>query len=106
MATPTFFGDHSGRMRPLTGNPLISYPACGTLCISIRPLAPTKRIFASGLAALMALAMETAGKICPPVPPPLMMTFMLSLIFVLCFNVQNYKFFVGYSPSEGIFFPF
>jgi hypothetical protein len=45
---------------------------------------------ASGYFALMALAIDTAGKMCPPVPPPLMMTlnslFIVVSISLVCKN--------------------
>ena len=72
------------RSKPQIGNPLISYPAAGTRCISILPRAPTKRIFASGRFALIALAIDIAGKICPPVPPPLMI--ILSSFSIILFS--------------------
>ena len=83
-ATPMFDSDHNGRLKPRTGSPTISYPAAGTRCISILPSAPTKSIFASGRFAFIALAIDTAGKICPPVPPPLTMT-LNSFSIVMCF---------------------
>ena len=73
---------HKGRKRPRTGSPTIRYPAAGTRCISILPNAPTKRISASGCISLRALAMLTAGKIWPPVPPPLITNLSFSSIFV------------------------
>ena len=60
--TPIFLGLHSGRIKPRTGNPFISYPASGTRVISIRPSAPIKSILASGHFAFTALAILTAGK--------------------------------------------
>ena len=75
--TPMFFGLHNGRISPRTGRPLISYPASGTRVISILPSAPMKSISASGCFALTAFAILMAGKICPPVPPPLIIIFMV-----------------------------
>lgn len=90
MSTPMFFGDHSGRISPLTGRPLISYPAAGTRCISILPRAPTNRIFASGRFAFMAFAIDTAGNIWPPVPPPLITILSsLSIVPKFCFFVTS-----------------
>src|SRR5690606_33394507 len=69
---------------PWISRPTISYPAAGTLSISIFPLAPTNRSTVSGAKRFNALAMAMAGKICPPVPPPLMMIRLpisLSLLF-------------------------
>ena len=62
------------RCKPLIHKPFIGYPASGTFSISILPLAPTKRISELGLIALIAFAIAIAGKICPPVPPPLIIT--------------------------------
>ena len=62
--------------RPTTGRPTILYPAAGTFSISIFPSAPTKRISVSGFSSFSLSAMEMAGKMCPPVPPPLTMALM------------------------------
>jgi hypothetical protein len=67
----------------------MGYPAAGTLCISILPSAPTNRISESGCSVLMALAMDTAGKICPPVPPPLMIILKFFFILPLGFEFAN-----------------
>ena len=64
----------SWRCSPTIGNPSILNPAAGTFSISILPSAPTKRISLSGLISLSWDAIEMAGKMWPPVPPPLMMT--------------------------------
>ena len=64
------------RSNPLTGSPIIEYPACGTRSISMRPSAPTKRISQLGSNSRNAFAILTAGKICPPVPPPEIRYFM------------------------------
>ena len=56
------------------GNPTISYPACGTFSISIFPTAPTNNMETDGFLRLISSAMATAGKICPPVPPPEIIT--------------------------------
>ena len=72
ISTFTFFNRFL-RSKPLTGKPSIGYPAAGTRLISIRPFAPTNKMSASGKRLFNALAMLMAGKICPPVPPPLMM---------------------------------
>ena len=80
------------RCKPLIHNPSIGYPAAGTFSISIRPLAPTNRISAAGATSLIAFAMATAGKICPPVPPPLRITRMLSDCSIFCFS----WFFLGF----------
>ena len=81
------------RSKPATGRPIILYPASGTRCISIRPSAPTKRISASGRSSLMALAIDTAGNICPPVPPPLIMMrgplFFVS-IYLIFIQIQHH----------------
>src|ERR1700761_1858402 len=53
-------------------SPIILYPADGTFSISIRPLAPTNNISEAGSSCFKALAIAIAGKMCPPVPPPLM----------------------------------
>ena len=63
------------RLRPATGRPMILYPAAGTFSISILPSAPTKRISLSGLASRSFSAIERAGKMWPPVPPPLIIAF-------------------------------
>src|SRR5688572_3735206 len=55
-------------------SPTIRYPAAGTFSISILPRAPTKRISFLALVFFKAFAMAMAGKICPPVPPPLITT--------------------------------
>ena len=82
------------RSNPATGRPMIRYPASGTRCISIRPSAPTKRISASGRSSLTALAIDTAGKMCPPVPPPLIMTrgplFFVSISCYLFTQIQHH----------------
>ena len=88
-ATPILAGDHSGRLKPLTGRPIILYPAAGTRCISILPNAPTKSISALGRFAFMAFAIETAGNMCPPVPPPLTMTLMSFSIFSSFFQITK-----------------
>src|SRR5574344_733862 len=80
------------RSKPQMGRPSIGYPAAGTRCISILPSAPTNWMRASGYLALMALAIDTAGNICPPVPPPLMITLKGSLISSNTLLLQNYKF--------------
>ena len=72
------------RLKPLTGRPLIGYPAAGTFSISMRLSAPTNNISASGHFTFIALAIEIAGKICPPVPPPLIKTLIVRFIFFLC----------------------
>ena len=95
-STTTFFS-RCFLSKPQIGSPLISYPAAGTRCISILPKAPTKSILASGRFALMALAIEIAGKMWPPVPPPLMMILSsLSMTYIsyrasllLCFLVWS-----------------
>ena len=69
----TMFFRFSCRCIPTIGRPMILYPAAGTFSISILPVAPTKRISVSGLSSFSLFAMEMAGKMCPPVPPPLMM---------------------------------
>ena len=74
------------RSNPHIGKPFISYPAAGTRCISILPKAPTNSIFASGRFAFMALAIDTAGNMCPPVPPPLIMT-LSSFCSLFIFNI-------------------
>ena len=82
--TDTFFHG-CARLKPRTGRPTISYPACGTRSISIRPSAPTNKIFASGSNSFSALAILTAGNICPPVPPPEIKY----LIAVFCYFVNK-----------------
>ena len=57
---------------PAMFNPTILYPACGTFSISIFPFAPMNKNSAFGNLFLISSAMATAGKMCPPVPPPLM----------------------------------
>jgi len=54
---------------------MILYPAAGTLSISILPFAPTNKMSVSAASNFRALAIAIAGKICPPVPPPLIITF-------------------------------
>ncbi len=63
------------RSNPLTGSPTILYPAAGTRSISMRPSAPTNNISTSGIRRRNALAIDSAGKMWPPVPPPLISTF-------------------------------
>ena len=78
------------RSKPAMGSPTISYPASGTLCISILLSAPTNRILASGCFALMASAIDRAGKMCPPVPPPLMIilySFFMITKFAVLYNL-------------------
>src|SRR5690606_19370138 len=70
---PTFF-HNALRWKPRMGSPVISYPAAGTFSISIFPSAPTKRKRVSGALSFTAFAMAMAGKMCPPVPPPLINT--------------------------------
>ena len=62
------------RCRPATGSPTMRKPSRGTFSISMRPSAPTKRISVEGLSSTSLRAIDTAGKICPPVPPPLIIT--------------------------------
>ena len=59
----------------------------------MRPSAPTNRIFASGCSSRMAFAIEIAGKMWPPVPPPLMMT--LNSSFIISYS---------FTPDSSIFF--
>ena len=92
------------RLKPLMGNPLMSYPAAGTRCISILPNAPTKSICASGRLAFRALAMATAGKICPPVPPPLIIIlklFSILCLFGLVWGIRESNGFAVYSPTRA-----
>ena len=56
---------------PAIFKPTILKPACGTFSISIFPFAPMNKNSASGNLFLISSAMAIAGKICPPVPPPL-----------------------------------
>ena len=72
--TIIFLGD-AERLSPSIGSPMISKPSLGTFSISILPMAPKNRNWAPGNFIFSALAMATAGKICPPVPPPLKMNF-------------------------------
>ena len=67
------FDRESERWMPAMGSPTIRYPASGTRVISMRPCAPTNRMSASGCLRRNSSAMDTAGNICPPVPPPLKM---------------------------------
>ena len=64
----------NSRLIPAIGNPIIMNPAAGTFSISILPSAPTNNISISLFTAFNALAMAMAGKMCPPVPPPLITT--------------------------------
>ena len=68
------------RCSPATGSPIILNPAAGTFSISILPSAPTNSISLCGFASFSLCAIDRAGKICPPVPPPLM----IALIFLYC----------------------
>src|SRR5690606_9990196 len=63
----------SRRCKPLIQSPSILNPAAGTFSISIRPFAPTNKNSASASRLRKACAIAMAGKICPPVPPPLIM---------------------------------
>ena len=73
--TNTFtFRSVNFRCNPRTGNPSIGNPASGTFSISIFPSAPTNKISTSLSKRFKAFAIDNAGKICPPVPPPLTIT--------------------------------
>ena len=51
------------------GKPIILYPDSGTLLISILLDEPTNKMDDFGSFSLILLAIDIAGKICPPVPP-------------------------------------
>ena len=72
-------------LNPDISNPFILYPACGTFSISIFPFAPTNKISISGSVFFKAFAIAIAGKICPPVPPPAMMTLLIHLS-IICYT--------------------
>ena len=57
-------------LNPLIQSPLILYPFSGIFCISILWLDPTNRISEEEKFLRNSSAIEIAGKICPPVPPP------------------------------------
>ena len=73
--------------------------AAGTFSISIRPSAPTNNISAWGTCLLISFAIATAGKICPPVPPPLSITlsaFKFFLCFIFCTSAYTKYYTEGY----------
>lgn len=53
------------RSKPATGRPIIYILHRAHVASPFVPSAPTKRISASGRSSLMALAIDTAGNICP-----------------------------------------
>jgi hypothetical protein len=64
----------------------MGYPAFGTFSISILPWAPINNMSILLSSCLSAFAIEMAGKICPPLPPPLIIIFLaLSSIIFLFF---------------------
>src|SRR5690606_3367397 len=80
------------------GRPSIGKPAAGTFSISIFPSAPTNRNWASLSRSRTALAMAMAGKMCPPVPPPEIITlsercswsFGINWLFFFLFEASAY----------------
>ena len=60
--------------KPLIQSPTILNPELGTFSISILSSAPTNRNLTSFSFLSIAFAIAIAGKICPPVPPPLIIT--------------------------------
>ena len=78
---------------PLISRPSILYPAAGTFSISILPIAPTNNISVPGLICSTARAMAMAGKICPPVPPPLI------IILSCCDNISCLLFYFSFRFS-------
>ena len=82
----------SFRCNPIIGSPTISKPASGTFVISILPNAPTKRNLVLGLNFFIAFAIAMAGKICPPVPPPEIITFNLPIFHLrfFIFSITTY----------------
>ena len=52
---------------------------------------------ASGRSSIIAFAIETAGKICPPVPPPLIII-LSSFSILILFSIRCSTFFVHHSP--------
>ena len=91
------------RLKPRTGRPTILYPAWGTRSISMRPSAPTNRIFAFGSKSLSALAILTAGNICPPVPPP-EIRYLMSLLAIHCSFGCKVTAFFAYMQEKVHFF--
>src|SRR5687768_7077005 len=69
-------------LNPAISIPIILYPSLGTLSISILPIAPINNIVSVGSAFIIALAIATAGKIWPPVPPPAMINRFGILLFI------------------------
>lgn len=100
--TIMFLGE-AERLSPSMGSPTISKPSLGTFSISILPMAPTKRNWAPGNLIFSALAMATAGKICPPVPPPLKMNFGGFWDGVVFFGVVDMAAEMLYACGEGFF---
>src|SRR3546814_1657248 len=68
----------------------ISYPSSVTFSMSIFPLDPTNSSTLSGARRVDALAMAIAGKICPPVPPPLMMIRFAIAITSLALSISSF----------------
>lgn len=100
--TMIFLGD-AERLSPSMGSPKISKPSLGTFSISILLMAPTNRNRAPGNFIFSALAMATAGKICPPVPPPLKMNFGGVCDGVVFFGVVDIAAEMLYACGEGFF---
>src|SRR5690554_5045354 len=69
------------RCNPLIQSPSILYPASGTFVISIFPSAPINKISALGYSNLIRFAIAIAGKICPPDPPPEIITLLMLILF-------------------------
>ena len=98
--TIIFLGE-AERLSPSMGRPMISKPSLGTFSISILPMAPTKRNWAPGNLIFSALAMATAGKICPPVPPPLkinLVEFWTGVVFLVAFDMPM----LFYTPAVRV----
>ena len=74
-----FLGLFKFRSIPLIHKPLILYPAFGTRSISIFHLAPTNKIAVLGSFSLNFSAIAIAGNKWPPVPPPLISTFIIRI---------------------------
>src|SRR5689334_12695764 len=70
-------------LKPAISIPCIVYPAWGTFSISIFPLALTNSISIDGCSLRNACAIATAGKICPPVPPPAIIIFLFTDMFFI-----------------------
>ena len=68
-----------------------------TICISIRSLAPTKSISASGKRFFISSAIAMAGNICPPVPPPEIINFFIQFSYLVLSSITVIS---GHTPKR------